>query len=230
MLGVFDSGAGGALAVRLLRERLPRADVVFFPDRKNAPFGDKEEPALLPVIESDLESLRKVGARRILVACVTAGSLYDKLTPTARAAAFPILAPTAKRARRATKTGKIALIATAATVRAGALQRALEASGAEVLATAAPALVTLAENRQRTAEEEFSACRAALLPLGGFDFDTLVLGCTHFPLFGETFRALCPSVSVVSSTEAGVDAFVASLPDEEKEGNGKTVLLSKTDY
>ena len=105
MIGVFDSGVGGFLAVRHLRALLPRADILCLADRKNAPYGTKERKEIINFAERNIERLFKLGANRILIACCTASSAHRALTQRAQDISVPIIRPTAERAVELTDIG-----------------------------------------------------------------------------------------------------------------------------
>ncbi len=230
MIGVFDSGRGGALAVRCLHEKIPRADVAFFGDSANAPYGTKTEEQLLPLIEKDIDRLKAVGSERILSACCTASSLYGKLPDGYREICFPIISPTADLALRKTRNQKIGVLATLATVRSHVFRDAIlsRAPDAEVTEIPAQRLVTLAEAGRTDKDDETVklTCRLAAMAFSRSGIDTLILGCTHFPWFADSFSAHFPGVCIVSSVEAGVGAFIESLPEHEKNGRGRIFYLT----
>lgn len=230
LIGVFDSGKGGALAVRTLKRRLPRADVAFFGDAKNAPYGTKTEEELLPLIEKDIDRLRAVGSVRILSACCTASSLFPKLPPSYRDTCFPIIQPTVNYALQKTKNKRIGVLATLATVRSHVFREAILRAEKDAFVTEIPAqkLVSLAEagRTEKSDGEVFLTCRLAAMAFGRSGIDTLILGCTHFPWFSDSLSEVFAGVTLVSSVEAGVSAFIDTLPADEKNGQGRVCYLT----
>ncbi len=229
MLGVFDSGRGGRHALAALRAQLPYADIAFFADTANAPYGTKSQADLLPLVEKDIRRLRHAGARYILCACCTASCLLPELPSSLRADVFPILIPTAEAAAYATENHRYMLLATQATVNSGALADAVyqKDPDADIVCRAAPGLVTLAEADRKTLCD--SAVRRALLPFlrqaRKQEIDTLILGCTHFSSFRSLFSDALPGVHVIGSAEEGAYAFAKQLPDSARHGCGRTVYL-----
>ena len=126
MIGVFDSGDGGLLAVEKIRERSPECDLIFLADRENAPYGTKSRAEIIRITKRNIKRLKELGASRILIACCTASSIYGELSEEEKSIAVPIIMPSARRAASITKTGKIAVISTEATARSGAFERALK--------------------------------------------------------------------------------------------------------
>ena len=125
MLGVFDSGVGGLTAVSVLRKLLKNEDIIFLADRENAPYGTKSAEELTRLVRLDIERLTDFGANKILMACCTASTVYDRLSDKEKAICYPIIEPTAKAAAKASKNGIIAVLATEATVRSEAFKKAL---------------------------------------------------------------------------------------------------------
>lgn len=228
-IGLFDSGRGGENALAVLRTLLPEADIVFHADTENAPYGTKSEKHLLRLIRADLDVLRGAGAVRVLIACCTASGVYPALSREDRDFAFPILHPTAKEAVAATRTGKIGVLATDATVDRAAFRTALAevSPGLTVTEVRAQPLVALAQAGVTDARDPAlsAALDAVCPPLRDAGIDTLILGCTHFPTLAGAIGARFPGVTLISSAAAGARAFAATLPPEWRRGTGKTVRI-----
>ena len=229
MIGVFDSGVGGLTALAVLRARLPRADLCYFADTGNAPYGTKSEEELRRLVMADIDRLRTAGCRRILIACGTASSIYPSLPTEYRLNTCPILSPTARRAARVTKNGRIGILATEATVRIGALGKEVEKERPDVrlFPVAAGNLVTLVEEGRTSDRDPIAraAVRSALAPFAACDIDTLILGCTHFPRLRALIRSEMPDVRLVSAAEEGARAMIKALPAEEKTGGARLLFL-----
>ncbi len=230
MIGVFDSGAGGAYCARLLAGLLPQADIVFYADRENAPYGTKSEAELRSLLLSDVEKLRSFGAERIFAACGTAGSvmLNSPEEPTFDGIAN-VLVPTAKAATEATQNGYIGVIATARTASSGIYGKLIRAlcPACQVMEIPAQPLVSLAETPPclRNPDDVRTAAEKIRAEFGEFEPDTLILGCTHFSCLK---RALADTFSVrrmIGCAEEGTRAFAASLGEREKHGSGRLIFL-----
>ncbi len=187
MIGLFDSGLGGLTVLRRLRERLPEADILYYADQANVPYGDKSPDELLPLLHANITWLNDHGADAIVMACNTScsiASLYG--WPPSRAPIFDLIEAAAEAvAERAYQ--RIAVIATIATVRSGAYGRAIGARNpsARVFEIAAPALVPLIESQAATADVEAAVAElCAQIPK---NIDALVYGCTHYPLIDDLF-------------------------------------------
>lgn len=230
MIGLFDSGSGGLQVLRALRGHIRREGILFLADRDNAPYGTKSPERLAELAESNIARLVKMGARRVLIACCTACTVFDSLSSEAKRLSVPIIEPTAHAALSETRSGKIAVIATEATVRSHAFGSAMP--GAEVLELAAQRLVGEVEGGASDGNISFELkvyLRELLLPVHDFDADTLVLGCTHFPaLKGEIERTLREitkkKIITVSSAHAAAEKMCSVITDELDEG-GLTVYL-----
>ena len=226
MIGVFDSGVGGLTALAELRRLLPHTDMIYLADREHAPYGTKSEEEILALSESCIERLITAGAEKILIACCTASTLHSRLTEGARRITTPIIAPAARAAQRVSR-GKIAVIATEATVRSHAFRRELLSIGeCEVTEHAAQELVAMVESgasdeRLLTSEEKSTLSRL-LAPIKASRADTLVLGCTHFPHLRGHIAAMLPEVKLISPSREGALEIARSTEDR---GGGRTVFL-----
>ena len=228
MIGVFDSGAGGISAVRELRRLSRTLDIVFFPDRKNAPYGTRTREELIPLVEGDIELLLSLGADKVLMACCTASTVYPYLKRELREVSVPIIAPTAKAAARATVTGAVGVIATEATVRSGAFTDELKRLGVKnVTEISASPLVTIIETGGRDGSLSISDGEWLTRRLAAFsdtDIDTLILGCTHFPLLRTEIGKRLPRVKLISSSYEGALEIVNST---RQMGDGKTIYAGQ---
>ena len=228
MIGVFDSGAGGLTAVKELRRLMPTADIAFFPDRKNAPYGKKTTNELIPLVGRDIEILISHGADVVLMACCTASTVYPFLEEGLRRVAIPIIEPTAKAAAADTKNGRVAVIATETTVHSGAFKKSLIALGTpNILEIPASDLVTAVERGER--DGHLTETGEALLDrylkeVISYGADTLILGCTHFPHLEGEIRKRLPRVKIISSSREGAKETLKSL---RTQGSGRTVYIDQ---
>lgn len=189
-IGVFDSGLGGLTAVRELIRLLPGEDIVYFGDTGRVPYGSRSRDTIIKYARQDVAFLRTFDLKAIVIACGTVST--TALEILAEENSIPVLGvviPAAEAAAKATRSGKIGLIGTQATIRTGSYERYIASSlpRAQVTALACPLFVPLVENGrfrpgdpvvEMVAAEYLSPLRAALV-------DTLVLGCTHYPLLSR---------------------------------------------
>lgn len=228
MIGIFDSGVGGLTALCEVRRLMPRADITYLADRENAPYGTKSDEQILYCVKRNLERLRVLGAKKILIACCTASTLYSRLTPEEREISIPIIIPAARAAVEATENRRIAVIATRATVRSRAFSRAIsaECDRCKALECDAQELVGMVEGGARDgtplSEPDARTLFEILRPINSFGADTLILGCTHFPHIRKHIAALLPDVKLISPSLEGALELAKSTVAEE---NGTTVYL-----
>ena len=216
-IGIFDSGVGGLTVQRALLEALPGADTVYLGDTARVPYGTKSAATVTQYSLRNARVLEACGIDLLVVACNTASAVA---LPALRAALpVPVLGvvePGARAAARATSGGRIGVIGTAGTIGSGAYQEALRAlrPDAVVVARACPLLVPLAEEGWTDPGDELvrGVVRRYLAPLAAARIDTLVLGCTHYPLLRAAIAAELPGVRLVDSAETVAAEVKAMLP------------------
>ena len=224
MIGVFDSGVGGYCAFREIRRLLPREDMVYLADRKNAPYGTKSEDEIIALTKADIKRLKDIGATKILIACCTASSVYDFLDEDERKISLPIITPAA---RVASSGKKIAVIATERTVKSRAFSREIARfSASRVVEFPAQKLVALVEGGCRDGrinvecEAELNRIRGLVRESGA---DRLILGCTHFSHLEGELRKRC-GIRTVSPAREGARALVKMVNTYRKE-SGRTIYI-----
>lgn len=227
MLAFLDSGIGGLTVAKALCARCPSADILYLADSAHAPYGTKSERELLPLLVRSIEALLARGGDRVVLACITASCLYDRLPEALKPRVIPILPFVAEEIAAA--GGHVGIIATEATVRSDALPRALLRYGCHrpVERSSAQALVAFAEAGRTDASdpEVREVLERAIAPLLCRGVDTLVLGCTHFPYFEEAIRSLYGGLRILSPARIGSEALVRTLPPELLLGEGRFVYL-----
>jgi glutamate racemase len=218
-LGVFDSGLGGLTVVRALREALPHEDIVYLGDTARVPYGTKGPATIVKYALGCARHLVGRGVKAIVIACNTVSAVApDKLRIELDLPVLGVIEPGARAAVEATKTGKIGVLATAATIASGAYARAVSAvsTRAETIGQAAPLLVPLAEEGWTDGEVPRLAARRYLEPLAKAGVDVVVLGCTHYPLLRPVIEAearalVGDGVRVVDSAHAAASDVRAFL-------------------
>jgi glutamate racemase len=206
-IGIFDSGVGGLTVQRAILAALPAVDTVYLGDTARVPYGTKSAET---VTEYSLRNARFLARHEIdllVVACNTASAVA---IPALRAAlAVPVLGvvePGARAAARASRSGRIGVIGTQGTIGSGAYQEAIRVArpGAEVVARACPLFVPLAEEGWTDPADPIvrGIVSRYLAPLRDAGIDTLVLGCTHYPLLRDAIAAELPGVQLVDSADA----------------------------
>lgn len=214
-IGVFDSGVGGLTVVRSLRSLIPDEEILYFGDMARCPYGDRHPREVQQFSKEVLDFLYNQGVKALVVAC-----------NTATAAALPILQarypipvigviqPGARAAIRVTRTQRIGVIGTAVTIQSGAYPKAVHhvAPDVEVFSEACPQFVPLVEQGLVAGADVEAIVAESLADLLRKDIDTLVLGCTHYPLLAPTIQAVTgPNVQLISSAEQTAEEVKALL-------------------
>ncbi|MGE0580965.1 MAG: glutamate racemase [Steroidobacteraceae bacterium] len=236
-IGVFDSGVGGLTVLRALREALPREDFLYLGDTARLPYGTKSGDTVARYALQASRLLVERGIKCLVVACNTASAVA---LPALRATfpALPVLGvvgPGAAAACAATRNGHVAVIATDGTVHGGAYQAAIHAlrPDVRVSAVACQVFVALAEEGWTSGAVPMAAARRylgdAFERADGDAPDTIVLGCTHFPMLVEPIRAVVGGqVAIVDSASTVAQAACRLMQDLEprKHGSGRLALLA----
>jgi glutamate racemase len=218
MLGLYDSGLGGLTVLAALRRAGIRQDVVYFADQAHVPYGDRSETELYGLLTENFALLDGYGVDAVVMACNTSCAVAARRGgfPPARGPVLDLIANVA-RALGATAFRRIAVFATAATVRSGAYARAIGAVAPhiEVCEIAAPALVPLVEAGRVGTLQAREAVRRVCDKLVG-SIDAIVYGCTHYPLLDDEFAAeLGPAVARIDPAVAQAAAAVALFDHAE---------------
>ena len=221
-VAVFDSGVGGLTVLHECLVSLPHEDFLYLGDTARFPYGMRSADQLLGFALELSDILLERGAKLLVVACNSATAaalpaLRERLA--GRVAVVGVVEPESRLAAAATRNGRVGLIATPATVASGAYDRALEeasASGAELHAVAAPELAPLIQAGGEVDDRTVACVERACEPLLEAGVDTVILGCTHYPLVRPVLqRTLGRGVQIVSSGEA-----IAVEVESELAGSG----------
>ena len=215
-IGVFDSGFGGLTVLKVLLELIPGADYAYFGDTARLPYGSKSVETVARYALEATRHLEAHGAQMLVIACNTATALaLDRIAAAAHVPVVGVIEPGAEAARAATRNQKIVVIGTEATVRSHAYRQALEARGLSTREKACPLLVPLVEEGwvEHSVTEQVARIYLGDAFADGFrDADTLVLGCTHYPLLKPLLHRVAPErVSIVDSAESTARSVAAHL-------------------
>ena len=233
MIGVFDSGAGGVSAVLELSALLPRENIIFLADRKNAPYGTKSESELLRLMRQNIRRLAEMGAERILIACCTASALWQRLPEWERSITLPIITLTAESVPAETK--RVAVIATEYTVKSHAFEREIGKIRPHIQVAEMPlqSLVRKVE-LYREGSGKAGLDRSALLRnktanptellslispeleridslIKSVSADSLILGCTHFSWVESILKKRYPHLKVLNPARLGAIRLATDL-------------------
>lgn len=239
-IGVFDSGLGGLTAVRELRKILPGEDIVFFGDTGRLPYGSRSPEVIRRYATECIRFLEKQNVKMIILACGTVSSVLGKELKTSFSVpCMGVVEPAVKAAAEATKNGRIGLIATAATVASHSYEGLAEKliPNVQFTAKACPLFVPLVENGYFGADCEVTRLVAQdyLSAFDGKDIDTLILGCTHYPLLYNLIDRLTDYKLwlIDAGGEAALSAkdFLAEngLFSEKERGEMKFFVTDKVD-
>lgn len=204
MIGIFDSGLGGLTALKELRSLLPSEPLIYFGDTGRVPYGTRSAATIVKYAKQDAAFLLSQGVDAILVACGTVSTTALKeLRESLPIPVIGVVDPTADAAVKATKNGKIAVIGTPATIRTSAFEAALRDRKADgtVISLPCPLFVPLVESGFTAPDCEITrlTCEHYLAPIRESGADTLILGCTHYPLLAPIIASVLPGVTLISS-------------------------------
>ncbi|MFZ0455731.1 MAG: glutamate racemase [Ignavibacteriaceae bacterium] len=218
-IGVFDSGIGGLTVVKRLASTLPAEDIVYFGDTARVPYGSKSNSTVIEYSFQDTKFLLSKNVKAVVVACNTASSIaLDELKKNFDLPIIGMINPGAKSAISSTKNGKIGVIGTRATISNKAYSneiRKIEPS-LVVYEKACPLFVPLAEEGWMNHKATYEIAEEYLKELRDLKIDTLVLGCTHYPILSEVIQ------NVIGDNVKLIDSGVASATIIKEE-------LSRTD-
>lgn len=232
-IGVFDSGLGGLTAVRRLREIMPHERIIYFGDTGRVPYGTRSPETIVKYTRQDVKFLMGFDLKAIVVACNTATAVaLDTVSADVPIPMIGVLAPACDKALQVTRGGRIGVIGTAATVRSGAYERRLHRARPDVVVQmqACPLFVPLVENGrvQRGDIVAETVVREYLEPLKNAGVDTLILGCTHYPLLGEVIADyMGPDVTLIDSGAEAANATRSQII--EGTGAGETEFYVSDD-
>jgi len=221
-VAMFDSGVGGLTVLHECLVSLPQEDFLYLGDTEWFPYGSRDTALLRERIARIAELLLERGAKLLVIACNTATSVGEDV---AREVAgergvevVPVVAPQAEIAAAITDSGRVGVLATPNTVESGAYRRALETQGRalEVTEVEAPELAPFIQNGSLFDEDTMAMARAYCAPLKRAEVDTLILGCTHYPLVAPMLqRILGRDVRLVSGGHAVAAAVQRTLERDE---------------
>lgn len=188
-IGVFDSGLGGLTAVRELNKILPNENIIYFGDTARIPYGSRSRQTVLKYAREDIEFLRRHQIKMIIAACGTVSSVIGDISDIDGIPFTGVLIPASKAACKATENGKIGIIGTPATVRSGSFKKVIEdlRPDTKVFANPCPLFVHLVENGYIDRNNKITklAAEEYLEPIKKENVDTLILGCTHYPIIKD---------------------------------------------
>jgi glutamate racemase len=205
-IGVFDSGIGGLTVLKALTETLPAEDFIYLGDTARLPYGTKSNEVIVRYSKENTEFLLAKGIKLLVVACNTSSAVaLDAIAAQTIVPVIGVIDPGARAAVDSSRKGRIGVIGTEATIASGAYTRAIQklSPKCEIYTRACPLLVPLAEEGWIDNDVAERTVVYYLESLKQSGIDTLLLGCTHYPLLRQMFaRVLGPAVTIVDSATA----------------------------
>lgn len=220
-IGVFDSGLGGLSAVRQIRTLLPGEDLIYFGDTGRVPYGTRSRDTIRRYAAQDIRFLLShADCKAVVVACGTvSANALEELRAENDIPIIGVIDPAVEAAARATKNGKIGIIATPSTIASGAYEKALLAKDASFSMTsqACALFVPLVENGFVDADDPIPRLTAEryLKSIRESGADTLILGCTHYPLLAAVISAVLPNVTLIDTGYEAARSLSALLTEHK---------------
>ncbi|HNX91330.1 MAG TPA: glutamate racemase, partial [Candidatus Omnitrophota bacterium] len=201
-IGVFDSGVGGLTVVRGIRENLPGEDIIYFGDTARVPYGNKSSATIKRFSREIINFLLEKNVKLIVAACNTASSLaipgFQKqyIVPV-----IGVIRSGAEEAAAATKNKRIGVIGTTSTIASGAYEKELRRTdpSCKLFSKSCPLFVPLVENGMFNDKVTFEMASRYLEYFKNKNIDTLILGCTHYPLLKTTIQKIMKNVTLIDS-------------------------------
>lgn len=221
-IGIFDSGLGGLTVARAVIDKLPDEEVVYLGDTRHTPYGPRPVAQVRTYTLACLDQLASMGVKALIIACntATAAALADARERYWVDAGIPVvevITPAARQAVTATRNGRVGVIGTRATIQSEAYSHVLAAvPGLSLTQRECPRFVEFVEAGITTGAELEAVATQYLAPLKEAGVDTLVLGCTHYPLLtGVIGRVMGEEVALVTSSEATANVTYNELVDRD---------------
>lgn len=224
-IGVFDSGIGGLTVVRALTQRLPHENIVYFGDTARVPYGPKSPQVVREYAAQDADFLIAQGVKMVVIACNTVSAVaLDVVQKRAKVPVVGVIIPGARAAVNATKKNRIGIIGTIATVNSGAYTNAIRQMNGDikVFAQPCPLLVPLAEEGWFDHKATAMITKEYLFPLKLEKIDTLILGCTHYPVLRAAIAAGIDAHVALIDSGAAAAVEVERVLDERNIRNAST--------
>jgi len=230
-IGVFDSGLGGLTVVKKLAQILPGEDIIYLGDTGRVPYGSRSQETIIKYAHQDADFLTGFDIKAMIIACNTVCSVaFEKLEAEYDMPIYEVVGAPAKSAVEQTRNGIIGIIGTAATIRSGAYERAIKSQNPQltVYSESCPLFVPLVEEGWNDAVDEAALIVAEryLDDMRDMDIDTLILGCTHYPLLKDVISKIMGQGVILVDSGAATAKHVAENLEErkmlsEKETGGK---------
>jgi glutamate racemase len=220
MIGIFDSGVGGMTVARAIEQFCPGYPLVYLGDLARTPYGSKSPAMITEYSHRNTEFLLRQGAKLIVIACNSAASTSSAFLRTHyRQAIVDVIFPAVAKAAEISKNGRIGVIGTRATINSGLYEQRLQAArpGCTVYSEACPLLVPLVEEGWLDRRETKMIVKRYLHPLRDKQIDTLILGCTHYPLLKKTIAPRIGRRVQIIDSSVEVALHLKSILDSDEQ-------------
>ncbi|MDE6723591.1 MAG: glutamate racemase [Eubacterium sp.] len=221
-IGIFDSGLGGLSAVKAALKYMPNENIVYFGDTQRVPYGSRSEETIESFAAEDIAFLEKFNCKLIMAACGTVSSVAVNATSKIKEPFVGVVKPSCKAAVKATRNGRIGVMATAASINSGAYTREIQKINPDMLVegVSCPVLVTLVENNWIDEDDYISReiIKRYSAPLLEKGVDTIILGCTHFPHLAPLIQSVVgKDITLIDSGYEAVMEAKRILQENEME-------------
>ena len=220
-VGVFDSGLGGLCALKELHKLMPDTELIYFGDTGRTPYGTRSPQTIMKYAEQDARFLMSKNVSAILVACGTVSTVaLNALKISLPVPVYGVVSAASREAASVTKNGKIGVMGTGATIGSGVFEHELKLinGGLDVTSVACPLLVPVVEYGFAEDEIAYLSVKKYLDPIIDAGADTVILGCTHFPILKNMMIKAAPHITFIDSGAAAAREIASAFSDGE--GNG----------
>lgn len=228
-IGILDSGVGGLTVVKEVMRQLPAERIIYFGDTSRCPYGPRPREEVLRFTLEIVRFLEQFPLKALVIACNTATAVaLDEVRKRTSIPVLGVIEPGARAAIRTTTRGRIGVIGTQGTVRSRAYEKALRRSSSHlyIVSHACPAFVPLVESDCGGTEEARRVVESSLAPLKEYRVDTLILGCTHYPLIANLIgEVMGEDVHLISSAEETARELKAMLAQRNLLASEEHALL-----
>jgi glutamate racemase len=228
-IGIFDSGVGGLTVFKEIRKQFPYEDIVYFGDTARVPYGPKSKQTVVNYSIQNARFLNQLNAKMVVIACNTSSAVaIPALQTHFQIPVIGVILPGAKEAQKQTKSGRIGIIGTEGTIRSQAYEQELKKLNPafQVFSKACPLFVSLAEEGWNHHPVTTMIAQEYLQELIEQDIDSLVLGCTHYPILKSVIQEVVgDSIQLIDSAIAISKELLSILPAPETKGIGKNRLF-----
>jgi glutamate racemase len=218
-IGIFDSGVGGLTVFRALERRLPNESLIYLGDTARIPYGTRSRETIERYALEDASFIQSKNVKAIVIACNTASSIAaNLLRQECSVPVLGVIRPGSLRAVAATRNARIGVIGTEATVSSGAYEKAMLAlrQGLEIISRPCPLFVPLAEEGWSEHSVTYQVAAEYLSDFRKIEIDTLVLGCTHYPILRKVIQStMGDEVKLIDSGEAVADVVAEMLEAQD---------------